>query len=70
MCRRTMYPYTDGCRMDEHILAQVMIHNMVCLISMSDGNRWTEPVHVENSHCISAKEWSEICHGNEFTKVG
>lgn len=42
-----------------YILAQ-SDNNMVCLIDLSSGNRWVEPVYVKNVNNITEEEWKEI----------
>jgi len=46
----------------EYILAQVST-GKVCLIGLSSGNRWREPIQVKSTREISAKEWKEISDG-------
>lgn len=43
----------------EYILAQVEPCKMA-LISLDDGNRFNEPVKIEDSYVVSEKEWNEI----------
>ena len=45
---------------NEYILCQVSPRKM-CLIDMNSGNRWNDPVKVENSSNISPEEFKEIC---------
>lgn len=42
-----------------YVLAQVDIMK-VCLINIETGNRWTNPVSVNDVMAISIKEWEEI----------
>lgn len=41
----------------------------VNLISLSDGNRYTEGIPVNKVHNITDEEFREICGGDKFTKV-
>jgi hypothetical protein len=54
-----------------YMLAQVDL-NTLCLISLEDGNRWTEPVKVKNHREITNEEMRRIfakVDGSEFTPV-
>jgi hypothetical protein len=42
-------------------------YNLMCLISLDDGNRWQNPVNVENCYDISFKEFQKITENYEFS---
>lgn len=44
---------------ERYLLSQVA-ENMVCLIKLSNGNRFADPVKVENIENISPQEWHQI----------
>lgn len=54
----------------EYILAQVN-YNKVALICLVTGNRFTNPVRVENPDAISEEEWNEITDNksDEFISI-
>ena len=43
--------------------------NKVCLIGLEDGNRWTDPVKVDDTYRITEEEFSRISGGEEFIKI-
>ena len=38
----------------------------VCLIGLSTGNRWRDPVSVSNPFCITEEEFAEIAGSGDF----
>ena len=52
----TIYERGTG---DFYILSRCEV-NVVCLISLRDGNRWTSPGTVSDSKNITEKEWKQI----------
>ena len=48
-----------------YILAQTE-RNKVCLICLSTGNRWRDPVSVSNFDSITAEEFAEIAGSGDF----
>lgn len=53
---------------EEYILAQPTNHK-VCLIDLTSGNRWDDPVKVVDLFAITEDEWNQICGGDEFVLV-
>jgi hypothetical protein len=49
--------YKHNC--DIYILAEVNV-NQVCLISIMDGNRWMNPVRINNSNIITNDDFNLI----------
>lgn len=47
---------------EEYILAG-LDYRLASLISLKTGNRWTNPVTVQNSQIVTAKEFEKICGG-------
>ena len=46
-------------RCEEFIVAQVAPFK-VCLVSLETGNRWEEPIKVENPCDVTSREWEKI----------
>lgn len=42
-----------------YILAQVESHR-VCLISLTDGNRWVEPQYIDDIRSLTSEEWARV----------
>ena len=50
---------------EDYILARVE-DNVVALISLNNGNRYTKPVTLIDSNEITDDEFSQLCDGNEY----
>jgi hypothetical protein len=61
MIRKCGQIYRNGQSGEAAILAQTGFR-MVCLICLDNGNRWNEPVLVENIFRINQREWESIAH--------
>ena len=63
--------YHGETRRETYILAQIDAFK-AALICLENGNRWNNPVTVEDPHNIKEKEWQNISfstNGDTFTKV-
>lgn len=52
----------------KYILAQTS-EDRVCLINLSDGNRWNNPVHVKDVLNITSIEWKRITTEDKFELI-
>lgn len=52
----------------EYILAQVFPYE-VCLIGLETGNRWADPIKVEEIKAITKKEMNEIADTKVYQKI-
>lgn len=64
--RGERYTYNGG--VSKYILT-TPVHDKACLIELTTGNRWTDPVGVDDPFAITEDEWNRICSGDEFTLV-
>jgi hypothetical protein len=51
---------------ETYMLAQVG-HNLGCLISLRDGNRWNDPVSIKDTEHITLQELRQIKKDGSFT---
>lgn len=51
-----------------YILSQAYAYG-VALICISSGNRWRDPIHVEDVKNISEGEWEEITRNGKFERT-
>lgn len=61
------YFFHKNCR-EVYIISQVDC-NLVCAISLENGNRFIEPIKVYNAFDISSKELNEILDNEIFYKL-
>ena len=61
------YFFEKNCR-EVYIISQVDC-NLVCAISLENGNRFVEPIKVYNAFDISSKELNEILDNEIFYKL-
>lgn len=52
----------------EYIVALVA-RDLVALVSMEDGNRWTDAVEVKDAHNITEDEWTKLTDGKAIRFV-
>lgn len=57
--------FTSDVTKSSYLVAQVD-SNRVALICLANGNRWEEPVEVEDAQNISASEFHEMADGLSF----
>lgn len=60
--------YVNGEEGLEYILA-APTYDEVCLINLTSGDRWDDPVKVVDPFAITEDEWCQICAGDEFVLV-
>ena len=53
---------------NEHILSQIN-WNSIALISLENGNRWEDPVEVQNILKITRSEFAKITVNGDFKKI-
>lgn len=71
---RSRQPYSVGQRFtideggEKYILAQIA-PNVCCLVNLESGNRYSEPVKVEDSQNISEVEMFRIAGDDDFKEL-
>jgi hypothetical protein len=53
---------------ENYVLASID-SDMMCLISVRDGNRWTEGVDVTDCRDVTDREFNAICSNTDFKRV-
>lgn len=59
------YRCLDG---DEHILA-LSAPNRICLISLHNGNRWSDAVEVKDPFKLTEEDFKKVSNDSAFTKI-